>query len=512
MLTPRQLHLVYDDWRPGQRLAIRQALAAKTPHVLIQAPTGAGKTAIALAIQQLDRGRWVTLTASKGLMTQYGLEAPWLTDVRGMSNYVCQAAEPDGEHEALFPRRRASVMCDEGPCRSGLACGLRESGCTYYDQYHAAVQSRTPLTNYDYWLASRRWGQGLGRVDGLICDEAHDSPDKLLSACRLELPAREMPRRRPRTLALWRAWAHSRRLELQGQDTGDHPDQRMKRQRLIDVLERMDTLDASWQWDPTEAGGVTFEPTRPKLLAPLLFKGVRKVVYLSATATPATLDVLGIGHADRTIVTLKSHFPVARRPVYAIATCRVDHRWSDADQRFWLQQMDDFIEARRDRKGLLHTVSYGRQQWLLRQSRHRGMMLAPRDARSLEAAVRRFKASREPLILVSPSLTTGFDFPYAQCEYNILCKVPFPDTRSRIMQARVKATPGYRLVVAATQIQQAAGRGMRAADDSCEIAIFDDHFRWLYYYHPELFQQWFLDAIVPMRRLPTPRPRLIRAA
>jgi hypothetical protein len=37
-----------------------------------------------------------------------------------------------------------------------------------------------------------------------------------------------------------------------------------------------------------------------------------------------------------------------------------------------------------------------------------------------------FKRRKAPAFLVSPSMTTGWDFPYDQCRWQIIAKVPIP--------------------------------------------------------------------------------------
>ena len=52
------------------------------------------------------------------------------------------------------------------------------------------------------------------------------------------------------------------------------------------------------------------------------------------------------------------------------------------------------------------------------------------------------------------------------------------------------------------------GRGMRAADDRCEVVILDDHARWFVPKHAKLAPSWFLDAVIWSNRLPDPAPKL----
>lgn len=505
MNTPAELDLPFDDWRPGQRLAIRRATTAKTPIVVIQSPTGSGKSTIATGILQHADQRGFILTATKGLEDQYSRIFDFLFDVRGMSNYRCLAAR--NEFAKMFARVKSTVMCDSGPCRNGYHCSLKESGCSYFDAVRQAQSTQRGLTNYAYWLAMRRYGRGLGATDYLICDEAHSLPEELMSVNRIEIPLSMLAfdARIPRTWQRWTQWAE-KQID-QHRPKGDiNQEARARKQRLIDTLERLARIDDTWAWDVLE-NAVVFEPTVPRLLLPSLvdLKSTR-AVFLSATITPSTLSLLGIPKSDVTFHVMKSRFAAWRRPIYLVKTVRVDHKMQAAHKDYLLMRIDKIISQRLDRKGIIHSVSYERARWLLQHSKHSGIFVAPRGAFELAAAVARFKRMEPPAVLLSPSVMTGFDFPYTECEYQILPKIPFADTRSAIARARIKATDGYREHLTMQAIEQAVGRGMRADDDQCETFIVDDHARWFLPLanRMELCSASFTDAVHYVDRLPAP--------
>jgi hypothetical protein len=410
MKSPSDLGMAVDDWRPGQRLAIRTALHSKRPHVVIQASTGSGKSLIGAALTQLSPYRSVVLTATLGLMEQYTREFPFLYDVRGMSNYECLAARD--EFQRLFPLkvRGRAVRCDDGPCRVGLTCTLKDLGCLYFDRYRSALASAHVLTNYSYWLSMRRFGRGLGLAQQLICDEAHALPEQLMAACRIEIPANMLDSKLPRKWQDWKRWALAKSEDLV---PGDDDDTRYRRSRMQDTLKMLSGIDETWAWD-REYDKVVFEPTIPRLLLPMLhtFDSASTIVYLSATITPAMLRLLGVPDSDVDYLALKSSFPVERRPVYLVPSARVDYRMSENAKARWYATMDAIIAKRLDRKGIIHTVSYTRQQEIMANSAYGKYMIAPQRSSEVPRAVAEFKAAKAPAILISPSVMTGYDFPY----------------------------------------------------------------------------------------------------
>lgn len=508
--APRDHNLPFDEWRPGQLLAIRTALAAKTVHTVIQSPTGSGKSTIGGALVTLHDGRTEILTATKGLEDQYSDTLPFLCDVRGLSNYECLAARDVFKDLFMYRKRRSPVMCDEGPCRSHVACDLKENGCLYFDAYREALASPAPLTNYSYHIAMRRFSKGLGPVDRLILDEAHALPEELMGNCRLEIPVHLVKGNPPKSHAGWKRWALSQLQHMKPK--GDQPESmKVQRQKTVDSLEQLSQIDDTWAWD-IYGPHVVFEPTIPRLLLPLLYDAASapKLVYLSATITPLTLKMLGIANEDVTFQVMKSRFPVANRPVYIVESTRVDHRMSDIDKEYWISRHDKIIKHRLDRRGIIHPVSYQRALDIQAASKYGKYMIVPRSSRELPAALHYYLTTKPPVILVSPAIMTGYNFPYEACEYQILSKVPFPDTRSAIMRARIKATDNYRDHLTMNAVNQAVGRPVRADDDRAETFIVDDHIRWY------LRQAWDLglvpqslsDALQFVAQPPLPPPPL----
>jgi Rad3-related DNA helicase len=506
---PSALGLPYAAWRPGQRLAIRTAQYPRTSHTVINAPTGAGKSTVAAALPKLDpRARHVILTATKPLQDQYGEGFDFLVDLRGMSNYPCRAAKE--ELRAWFPRRRGVIGCDEGPCHAGVTCSLREEGCDYFDARRAFVASGSGLTNYDAWISNRRWGGAaspLGVADRLVCDEAHDLPDKLMTACAITVPyAIVDSRKTPRTIRGWKAWAENKLAELA---PGSDDDQRLKRDRTERNLKQLQMIDRHWAWD-RDARGFHFEPTVPRLLTHYLFDDVGNVIYLSATITAATLELLGIERRDITEQIIRSHFPVERRPIYVVPSVRVDFRTMKDPYVVgrWMDAIDAICEDRDDRRGIVHSVSFERGRQIYHASHARRRMILHHQGESATEAVRRFRKAGERAILVSPSVTTGFNFAYTDAEFQIVPKLPVPDTRSAIMRARIKATPRYREHATMTKLVQSCGRINRADDDQGETFIIDGHMSWWYRQHDDLAPEWFDEALVWTRKRVRPLPKL----
>jgi ATP-dependent DNA helicase DinG len=555
-LSPQDLGLPakFSSYRAGQADAILNIAASRKRFSLLSAPTGAGKSIIYMSIAQMLGARAIVLTSTKGLQAQLGSDFSelGLTDVRGQNNYRCVAVDRDGP---LAQYGTPGTTCDEGPCHVSIECPFKNKpsedyvpGCLYRDAVQRASQARLVVTNYAYWMTANAYMEegALGAFDLVILDEAHAAPDELADFCSVRIDRDEvralldtdLPPLNEGTEA-WVSWAveaHKTSValeEIANRTLAHTPVERRHHvrhvKRLRDLKKKLEKLTKAYRWLRTESSkpdvlipgmqtdwiaehtptGAQFSPVWAHAYAEdYLFAGAPRVVLVSAVLQRAAARYLGINDAALDFIEMESSFDVDRRPLIYIPTTRVDRNMVEGQVRVWVNQMDAIIGARLDRKGIIHTRSYDRAKTILQRSRYKQHMIG-HTSRDVRDAVAAFKASAAPRILVSPSVEEGYDFIGDLCRYQILAKVPFIDTRSALMQARVKSDPQYSNYLTALSIIQQVGRGMRAEDDWSESFIIDDHWSWMraVMLKQKLLPRWFYTAIRSAATPPTP-PRM----
>ena len=515
----------FNRWWPNQSEAVMRTVETKKRFVGIVAPTGFGKSMVAIAIARIVGGRACYLTESKPLATQISRDfAALVTDVRGRQNYDCHRLNENGIYGASGKCDRAEGLCPH--------CTLQENGCGYFDAWRRASRADLPITNYDYWLSINEYNEkGLGKFDLLLVDEAHDAAQKLLGHLRIEFSApeigeylrRDLPRPGTMTIERWRSWAQAHApgirtradaLKMQAQFGGELPRNKQIELRVLTGLagrlEALSGIDDAWIEDrerQNPLGRVWWEPLTPARYAERLFRGIPKIVLLSATITPKDLEILGIPKSETEWLEFPSSFPVARRPVIHVPTVQQRASMSEGQRLESVRRMDQIIRARLDRKGVVHTVSYERQTHFVEHSEHRAIILT-NQARSTQTTLDRYLKSAPPAVLSGPSYGTGYDFPGVSAEYQIIPKVPFMDTRSAIESARVAADPEYRNFMAMKSIVQMAGRIVRSAGDSGETFITDDQWLWFRWQAVRFAPRYFLEACVFAKSIPAPLAKL----
>lgn len=517
-IEPQDLGLPpkFTEWRPSQYQSITTACETDKRFIALSSPTGSGKSVTAVSTAILMGGRTVILTSTKALQKQYCDDFPDICDFRGRMNYRCI---------------KGDFSCAEGRI---LAC--RDAGCPHQSAKTDFMNSPLGVTNYSCYLSNVIHGEGMGQIDLLVLDEAHAAMGELSSALEIRLDhAKATPYYRTinadsppfgQSVIQWRNWAGKIAPPLRNyfntQKTQGHMKGLAELDRLLSDLGRIVTLPESWIIDESVSHETTFSPLWPTEYAEsLLFCNVKKILLVSATIVPKTLDLLGIPESSRLFLTNDYTFDPNRSPVYLFGASRIDHKTSPGQYQEWLGRMDSIISRRLDRKGIIHTVSYDKQQFILSNSEFQQYMFSPRGS-ALAPTIRSFKEAAPPAVLISPAVTTGYDFPMSDCEYQIISKIPFIDTRPPIMAARVKADPEYASYMTAQNLTQMCGRAMRSDKDQCENFILDSHANWFTKeprYNSEgrntggyrhLFPSWFQRLIRYPDGQPVPPPPLER--
>jgi Rad3-related DNA helicase len=472
----------------------------------------------------LRGGRTLILTSTKALQKQLlqDFGSIGLVEIRGKNSYPCK-------------ENNEKTGCDKGVCNFGMRCHYRGSGCYYYDALNKANRSNLVITNYAYWLTMNLHDRvgGLGHVDNLILDEAHSAPDHLSDALTFHLGNNEIgslvgtsvPTAK-KGLSTWVDQVlHKAHLLYDevceaARQNYDYVDTASQLSTVLTKLTWLQRACNSPQWMVRYQKGVKYSPIWPKEYAEkYLFRKARKVFMTSATVRPKTLEMLGLdteltGESDKELkgevfrakLTLEggftdkclfedfpSTFPLSNRLLWYVPTIRLNYRTKPQEMKVWLARIDQIIGPRLHQKGIVHTVSYKRRNYVSNNSDYSPYMTVHgRD--DLQHAVTLFRTSRPPDILVSPSVVTGYDFPYDQCRYQIIGKVPFPDTRDPLLKERVKKDPEYTAYIAMQQLVQACGRGVRAEDDYCQNIIIDDSIKWFMWKYKDFAPRWFRES------------------
>lgn len=480
------------SFRPFQHQTILRLVTSESTASIVNAPTGSGKSLIALGVAKhfVNEGFKVTiLTHQKQLQEQY---LSYGLDVRtaiGRGNFRC-FIEP-------------AVMADDAPCSTcEHSHAFPETNpCEYYKQRDLAIRAGIRVLNYAYFFRSALSDVFPTKI--LICDEGHRLVNEVLSAASVDFTPRQlsylptMPT--GQVDERFNAWCsesleiirgHLDRLKNLSWGNPELRRWRVLSAKVSHVKHLVDNKLVAVRRDNS------IVPCIPEQILPRLFRslGLRRVILLSATMWDKDYWADRLGLKEVEYLEVPSTFPVQNRPVYVRPVARLNVRTTkDPDVLDNLvKAIDAIVSSRWPQKGLVHCSSFQLGREIYERSRlKRCMFLHEPGKPRLEA----FKAA-EAGFYISPSATEGLDLKDDLCRVSVVAKLSWPNLGDPVTKIQSERIPGLGEYEAASALVQATGRGMRHDRDYCESYILDGSFYFLWQKTKDKLPGWFKEALV----------------
>lgn len=495
-----------------QQTAVDQIVAAfeaGAENVLLDAPTGSGKTFIATAVLEQYGGLYGA--ASLDLQAQYQRDFPAVPLIQGHKNHC---------GDRMYDHQVASEVCPEmcgdrdGPYTyssfSLVRHLVRTHGAPVTDPELAAMCSyavakeiaiHAPIANINpwYWLRELQGPAEFYGRDLAVVDEA----DQLESVADLSYSD---------AIAVSTLTDHGWRLPVDDWAPREHVERDLRAaqrvayeryQHEVDVQERLaafdldveaalrhkpkvdearQTLDhieriADKAGDPVyvtlwSREALTVVPVRPgSALEVFAWPSCRRRLFMSGSfVAPARwARWIGLDPASTALVTVPSQFEADRSPltIWRGGPNMSARGYENEDK---VAQMADAIRGYRRGRTLVHVSSASQAQTLARRIPG-ALTYASGDSSSRAKALAQY-LRWEDSILIAQSLRRGVDLADGACRTNVVAKLPFPRL-DRGVRARKDADPTYYGRQTAAEIVQALGRGMRHEGDWCCSYILD---------------------------------------
>lgn len=496
-------------YRPEQVRAVLEIISAfkDSDVVVLDAPTGSGKTLIGETVRLLRRSRGLYLCHSKGLQDQFANDFRYARVVKGRVNYPTE----------LYPRRFPQLSADDCTWKvendNGCEWCSEKRHCPYELAKHAALKADVAVLNFAYALTELN---GPGRFSGrdlVIVDEADLFEKAVQDYISVWVSRRRMKKYgwEPPKITVedsWKEWLDEhipdvKRMVSETQDEKENKSLVRLHDGLSKVQQAMvDGLPFAFTG---REGAVEFKPVHiGEFCSENVWNHGTKWLLMSATVISSSTMLRGLGYTKsyRT-VKLDSTFPLANRKVVVKPTVSMARKVEGQPRENRVEQLAKGIfEQVKLEPGriLVHTVSHDLTRdvsRLLSVSTDRPVScytLAGERARAISEWQRSSSG-----ILVAASTDRGFDFADDACRLVIIAKVPYPNLGDRMIAKRVygmKDQVWYNVQTIRTIVQM-SGRGVRHKEDYCKTVILDSQFKdsvWQSSRH--LIPSWFKEAIV----------------
>lgn len=484
--------------------AIERARDSGKKFVLLELPTGTGKSAVAIAAAEWasawGSGAYI-LSPQKTLTAQYmrDFEHLGLAELRGRASYSCNDFGTDCAMGANL-RGRDTSLCLKCPYRSAK------------DEF---VSRRMGVTNFDYFLAETLYSGQLPKRSLLVLDEAHNLEQKLLgftdfevSPFSLQKYSVAIPSIDDGNTSAAMEWIEEQMIPAVNNFLSEIPEEDVERSdervKAASLLRRMRRFvagnQAEWEfWDDKK--NLVFRPlSAAKYAGEFLFSRAEMVVIMSATILDFNIfcRAVGIEKEDCECLTVPSDFPVSNRPIFYRPLGSMNFRNKGKTLPKIAEALDKLLRARPDRKGLIHTNSYEMNSELTRAlmaAGHRSRIITHGPG-GAEAAIERHFLSPGPTVLCSPSMTEGLDLRDDLSRFQVIVKVPYPPFTDPYVTARRRLDKAWYPWQTAMRLIQATGRSVRSETDFAETYIVDSDFGVFRRINRRLLPGWWLDAVI----------------
>jgi len=512
----------FDEPREGQREVIEQILGyynSGKKCVVLNAPTGVGKSAIGYAIARYFENGYI-LTSQKILQEQYYRDFS-IPFVLGRANYTCQ--------------KKAALTCDSGPCR-----GIRKNFCTtggavscpYIVARENCLSSPYSNINYSYFLQMFPMAKAGSQFQRklIVCDEAHNLEAELLnrsvvSISKDSLAKMDLDIDLPDPLlsdAEKKNWLFGEfyryiakafdnvKIAMTALDrmpnTPELKRMSAKRNALGNLSSNMELMKAMNDiGQPVIITQDDYSIEFKMLFCNELFKKMlmpygEKILLMSATILDYKTYIknLGLDETECAYIECDSSFPVENRLIHFVAVGSMSMKNKADTLPKMCKAVDQILRENPDVKGIIHTVSYDVAEKIITELRYSPMssrLLLPRRTNK-KAILDAFQNSEKPYVLISPSLTEGVDLKDDLSRLCIICKVPYGNLKDKWTKTKLEKDRAWYIANACTTLVQMTGRSIRSETDFATTYILDSDFLKLAQSAIDIFPKWWKDAVV----------------
>ena len=498
--------------------------------VICQAPTGSGKSflgaTVALDSKECDRAHrnsninpkthygkdamdvtkfgGFILTTTKQLQDQYSDLFPSCSKLKGKSNYAC----------TLDPIANAGcAKCVYVP-KTMHQCDSQVD-CEYINAYSDAMKNNFSVLSYSMFLTLPA---SLRHKEVLICDEASEMEDALVSHFSvninykyfdyLNVPYTTLDKDNSEAGYLWICELHDNlKGALPSQRVLSHPSvgkQMINRAKSIkEMVEKTSLLRKFWNTAEfiveSDKDGVHIEPLKVNRLAEIMFRGIDRVLLLSATVInhAKTADSLGIAKEDYTFIDVESDFNPKKSPIYlAPAKFDMTYKHIDASLNKMIASVIELSDIHKEDNGVIHTHNFKITKALQDAVKGDDRFIF-RDKNSTNEDILREHFNRsDPTVLVSPSLAFGTSLDNEHGRFQIVTKLPYlPMSSKRISTLSKRDFEWYQMKMWIRFIQM-CGRCTRSKEDHSATYIFDKSFLSAIGRYEDKLPKWFKERLV----------------
>ncbi len=474
----------FSSIREGQNITLNEA--QKTIHdwdvLVVRAPVGSGKSAIAVAMQLGFNAAGLgcsILTPNNILRAQYTEEFNHLSTVFSINDYVVPK-------HSLWHGRRKLPHKDLGVGDFKKMYGVWPRGNEYTKDLNHCKKKLTPTClNYYSYLAHRMY------KDVVIFDEGHNVLEMLknVHAFKIWKHLVNFPSGL-KTFGELLEWAEENQNFAR---VGDLLKE-LQRQHPASVIEY---ANDSYHGQLKEC--IKVRPLSVSDYSPILWPDkTKRIIIMSATISKHEISKLGLSDRVVKYVDTLSPIPIERRPLVPLSVADMSYRNQPESIPLIAQKIIDLASKHKGEKGLIH-ATYGIAQKLKAHLSENPRFIFHNHVNKKEI-FNKFKES-DDLILIGSGMSEGISLYQDLARWQCITKVPYPSLVDSSNRWILKNEPEYYRWLTARELLQSYGRVSRGEDDYGITYVLDSSWERWYTQTKADLPAWFKEGVVTDEKL-----------
>ena len=422
----------------------------------------------------------LALTITKSLQDQYK-KLFNCTTLKGKNNYI-STIDPTMDVEiesAVIPRKI-------------LHTHRINNKCNYYNDRRDLLTNNFGVTNYKMFMALP--GHVKHR-DYLICDEASELEDELVSQCSCQIKYDNLSRNginiptltseSPLTVYAWLddlvQTLQEQRLYLQRvlQKKSTWSSRNQSKYRFINNLLSQVTICANNFYNceyivEKKYDHVHLTPLYIDQLANNILSFGRKRLLMSATIIDHRSFAKSLGIKDYQYIDVPSEFDCKKSPIYVSNKYPLSRKTIKQFLPKIVNNISDILKHHHNEKGVIHTHTHEITQFIYETiDRYKSRLICREPGKSNEDILDDHSLSSNNTVLMSPSLTYGIDLKDDLARFQVIVKLPYLPLHDKRVKRLFETDPEWYENKMLNSLVQACGRATRSKDDHSVTYILD---------------------------------------
>ena len=508
--------------------------------VILELGTGVGKSATGITIARYMEAHGAALKNEQGdqltgayvVTTQKILQEQYLRDfglqsgkglvrsIKSSNNYTCSfyTEQSCAESKRILSRLGKQLNGTEFQKHC-------KQQCKYSIEKQEFIDSPIAVTNFPYILAESNYSGKLEPRSMLVVDEAHNCESELgkfIEVTFSEKFAKDVLKCKPpktdsqASIFDWVKTTYRKAAKKYASDLekslvklsgdiegyGTFSKQYEMLEKHLGKIDQFMEVYKQDNWamnvsvppsDNRKAGKkYEFKPINVSLYSfPTFFRLGGRVLLMSATIVDKDIfcESLGIEKNEAAYLSIQSPFPLKNRPIHYLPVGSMSKNNIESTLPKMAEVVKMLLEKHANEKGIIHCANYRVAKYIQENVESSRLMI--HDSLNRDEVLKLHVQSKDPTVLLSPSMMEGVDLYDDLSRFQIICKIPFPYLGDLVVQKRMEKNKFWYPYMTAKSVIQSLGRSIRNESDFAESYILDSDWERFYRNNKKMFPPEF---------------------